>query len=72
VEVMEMVAASKSNADKVKKKLEKETEVAMDDLYKDVAKGKPESPRKVEKLNNLVKRTERFNSIYNKKFNDNN
>jgi hypothetical protein len=71
VEVMEMVAASKANADKVKKKLDKEKTEAMNDLYKDVEAGKPENPETLKKLDNIGKREERFNAIYKKKFNNN-
>lgn len=71
VEVMEMVAANKANADKVKKRIEKEAAEAMDALHDDIAKGLPESPEKIENFSKIAKREEKFMKRYREKFGNN-
>ena len=71
VEVMEMVAANKANADKAKKRIEKEAGEAMDALHDDIAKGLPESPEKIENFSKIAKREEKFMKRYREKFGKN-
>ena len=71
VEVMEMVAANKANADKAKKRIEKEAGEAMDALHDDIAKGLPESPEKIENFSKIAKREEKFMKRYREKFGNN-
>lgn len=72
VEVMEMVAASKANAQKALERDEKKAMAAIDDINKDLEAGKPIDPEKVKNAEADHKKYERFKEIYDKKFNDNN
>ena len=71
VEVMEMVAASKVNAEKALKRDEQNAMAVIDDINKDLEAGKPVDPEKVRKAEELRKKKENFENIFNKKFNDN-
>ena len=72
VEVMEMVAASKANAQRALERDEKKAMAAIDDINKDLEAGKPIDPEKVKSAEADHKKYERFKEIYDKKFNDNN
>lgn len=71
MEVMEMVAATKANAEKVKNRYEDEMKASIDALYKDVKEGKPVDPEKVKDAEEKRKRKEHFEKMFNDKFNNN-
>ena len=71
VEVMEMAGANKANALKVKRRYDQDMEASLDDLNKDLEAGKPMDLGKVQKAEELRKKKEHFEKMFNDKFNNN-
>ena len=71
VEVMEMVAANKANAQKALARDEDNAMAVIDDINKDLQAGKPVDPEKVKKAEELRKKKEHFEKMFNDKFNNN-
>jgi ornithine carbamoyltransferase len=71
VEVMEMVAASKTNAEKALDRDEQDAMAEIDNIYKDVKAGKGVDPEKAERAEKKRQKYEYYKEIFDKKFNNN-
>ena len=71
VEVMEMVAANKANAQKALARDEQSAMAVIDDINKDLQAGKPVDPEKVKDAEEKRKKQEHFEELFKKKFGDN-
>ena len=72
IEVMEMAGANKGNALKVKDKYNKEMSASLKDMNDYLEKHKVLNPEQVKKAEDIMKRKERFEGLFNKKFNNKN
>ena len=70
VEVMEMVAANKANAEEALKRDEEDAMAAIDDIYKDVEVGKGVDSTKVKRAEKKRQKYEHYKEIFDKKFNN--
>jgi hypothetical protein len=70
VEVMEMVAANKANAQKALARDEQSAMAVIDDINKDLQAGKPVDPEKVKDAEEKRKKQEHFEELFKKKFGD--
>lgn len=71
VEVMEMVAANKANAQKALARDEQSAMAVIDDINKDLQAGKPVDPEKVKDAEEKRKKQEHFEELFKKKFGEN-
>ena len=72
VEVLEMAGANKTNALKVKDRYEHDMSAVLNDLNKELEEKKSIDPENLKKAEELAKRKDHFEEMFNKKFNDNN
>ena len=72
VEVMEMAGANKENALKVKDRYEHDMSAVLNDLNKELEEKKSIDPESLKKAEELAKRKDHFEEMFNKKFNNNN